>query len=103
MCASEVSDIEANIAPEYDDLLVWAIASREDEGTLRAWRDAFDIETPILIDRDGAVAALYQGTMAFPTGAYPQEWLVGTDGIIEYYANEYEYEALAAVIEAELR
>jgi len=40
--------------------------------------------------------------MAFPTGAYPQEWVVGTDGVIEYYANEYEYEALVSVIEQEL-
>lgn len=40
--------------------------------------------------------------MSFPSGAYPQQWIVGTDGVIEYYANEYEEEALRALIEAEL-
>lgn len=40
--------------------------------------------------------------MAFPTAAYPQEWLIGTDGVIAYYANEYEYGALTTAIEGEL-
>jgi hypothetical protein len=40
--------------------------------------------------------------MAFPTGAFPQEWLIDEDGIIVYYGNEYEYDALVEVIEAEL-
>lgn len=66
------------------------------------WVDAFDIDLPVLLDRDGSVTALYQQTMAFPTGAYPQEWLVGTDGVIEYYANRFEVDALREAIEAEL-
>ncbi len=69
---------------------------------LEAWRDAFDVDFPILADRDHAVAKLYQGSFAFPTGAFPQEWLIGTDGVIEYYGNEYEYSTLAELIEAEL-
>ena len=82
--------------------MVWAIASREREEAVRDWAETFDIDIPVLLDGDGSVAALYQATMAFPTGAYPQEWVVGTDGVIEYYANEYEYEALVSVIEQEL-
>lgn len=81
---------------------MWAIASRESEGAVQDWVEAFDITLPVLVDGDGAVTALYQQTMAFPTGAYPQEWLIGTDGVIEYYANEYEPDALRAVIEREL-
>lgn len=82
--------------------MVWAIASREDADTVRQWVDAFDIHVPVLLDPDGAVADQYTQTMAFPTAAYPQEWVIGTDGTIEYYANEFEYEALEEVIVREL-
>lgn len=69
---------------------------------MQRWVDAFDVTLPVLLDRDGSVTALYQQTMAFPTGAYPQEWLIGADGVIEYYANRFEVDALREVIEAEL-
>ena len=81
---------------------MWAIATREDAETVRAWADAFDITLPILLDGDGSVTAQYAQTMAFPTAVYPQEWVIGTDGIIEYYANEFEYEALEEVVDGEL-
>lgn len=69
---------------------------------MQRWVDAFDVTLPVLLDRDGSVTALYQQTMAFPTGAYPQEWLIGADGVIAYYANRFEVDALREVIEAEL-
>lgn len=81
---------------------MWAIATREPQEQVQRWVDAFDITLPVLLDVDGTLTELYEQTMAFPTGAYPQEWLVGTDGTIEYYANELEYDALVDVIEAEL-
>ena len=82
--------------------MVWAIATHEDEDTVRRWVEDFDISLPVLLDRDGAVSSQYQSTMAFPTGAYPQEWLIGTDGVIEYYSNEYQVDELRARVEAEL-
>ena len=82
--------------------MVWAIATREDEDGVRRWAEAYGITLPVLLDTDGAVTALYEQTMAFPTGAYPQEWLIGTDGTIEYYANELELDALVALVEREL-
>ena len=69
---------------------------------MRSWAESFGITLPVLLDLDGSVSAQYEGTMAFPTGAYPQEWLIGTDGVIEYYSNEYEYDTLVDLIEAEL-
>lgn len=81
---------------------MWAVATREDADRLRDWAEYFAIDLPILDDADGTVSALYQGTMSFPTGAYPQQWLIGTDGVIEYYANEYYHDALVEVIEREL-
>ena len=81
---------------------MWAIASNESREQVQRWVDAFDITLPVLLDVDGSVADLFETSMAFPTGAYPQEWLIGTDGVIEYYSNELEYDALVAIIEAEL-
>jgi peroxiredoxin len=83
-------------------VVVWGIATRESAEEVREWAELFDIDIPLLLDADGAVSALYQGTMAFPTGAYPQEWLIGTDGVILHYANEFEVDVLIALIEAEL-
>ncbi len=82
--------------------MVWAITTRENAETVQRWADAFDITLPILLDSDGSVTQDYEQTMAFPTGAYPQEWLIGTDGVIEYYSNELEIDELTELIEAEL-
>lgn len=82
--------------------MVWAITTRENAETIQRWADAFDITLPILLDSDGSVTQDYEQTMAFPTGAYPQEWLIGTDGVIEYYSNELEIDELTELIEAEL-
>lgn len=81
---------------------MWAIASNEPDEQVQRWVDAFDITLPVLLDADGSVKALYETTMAFPTGAYPQEFLIDADGTIVYYANELEHDALVSVIEAEL-
>lgn len=45
---------------------------------------------------------LYPVAEAFPSAAYPQIWVVGTDGNIAYVANLLDYDAITAVIEAEL-
>lgn len=82
--------------------MVWAISTREDADTVARWADSFDITLPVLLDSDGSVTREYEQTMAFPTGAYPQEWLIGTDGVIEYYSNELEYDELRELIEREL-
>lgn len=82
--------------------MVWAISTRESEAQVQRWAETFDITLPVLLDSDGSVTEDYQQTMAFPTGAYPQEWLIGTDGVIEYYSNELEYDALVEIIEREL-
>lgn len=81
---------------------MWAITTRESAELVQRWVDTFDVGLPVLLDLDGSVTALYDNTFAFPTGAYPQEWLIGTDGTIELYANELEYDALVEAIEREL-
>lgn len=74
----------------------------ESPEALAAFRDAFAVEMPILVDEGGKVQALYQQEMAFPTAAYPQQWLIGADGDIVYVNNELEVDGLIAALEAEL-
>ena len=57
---------------------------------------------PILLDPGGATRKQYEMVNAFPTAAYPQQWLIGVDGTIVFFNNELEHEALTNAIEAEL-
>ena len=82
--------------------MVWAIADQDTVQALEQFRDFFDVGIPILPDEDGLVHADYTQTSAYSSAAYPQEWLVGTDGNIAYVANALEYDALVAAIEGEL-
>jgi len=57
---------------------------------------------PILLDTNGAVNAAYQQLMAFPTAAYPQDWIVGNDGTIIYKNNAFELDAMEQAIQSQL-
>lgn len=83
-------------------LAVWAISTGEEAETVQTWSDNLGLNLPILLDSDGAVSALFDQTAAFDGAIYPQEFLIGTDGVIEYYANRFDVDALRAAIEAEL-
>ena len=74
----------------------------DDGDAARDFAEQLGIEMPILWDEGGAVHALYPIEQAFPSAAYPQEWLIGTEGNIAYVANELDHDALIAVIEREL-
>lgn len=89
-------------AHQAEGAVVWGIASRENPDQVRAWADALGLTFPILMDNDGAVDALYDLEFAFPTGAYPQDFVVGTDGRIVYASNEPDVEAIEAVVLSEL-
>ena len=82
--------------------MVLAIASREDRETLERFRDDLGIEMPILDDADGKVFEEYRLQSPFPTGAYPHDWVVGTDGTFIYYNNRFDAAGIAAAVEAEL-
>lgn len=81
---------------------MWAIASADPLEEVERFRDALGLELPILYDEGGAVHAEYVQASAFATAAYPQQWVIGTDGNIAWSHNEYEVGELRAVIEAEL-
>lgn len=81
--------------------MVWAVASKErDDGrSTRDFVDRMGITLPVLWDAGGLVHSGYPLSEAFPSAAFPQEWLIGKDGRIEYVANEYDYDALTEAID----
>ena len=89
-------------AHEADGAEVWAIASREDAARVRTYMDNLGVTYPVLIDETGAVDAMYDLAFAFPTGAYPQDFVVGVDGRIVYASNRPDVEAIEAAVVAEL-
>ena len=103
-CSAEVADMEHTIWQAYEDqgVEVWGIASGEDEDTVRSYTERLGVTYPILMDRDGRVFSQYQLRMPFATGAYPQDWVVGTDGVLVYANNRWEPDAMMVVLEREL-
>lgn len=85
-----------------DGVQVWGIATREDAARVRAYTESLGVTYPILLDTTGEVDALYDLAFAFPTGAYPQDFVVGTDGRIVYASNVPDVEAIEAAVVAEL-
>ncbi len=81
---------------------VWAIASNEDRSAVQGFADQLGLELPVLFDEDGAVWGKYVEAGAFPTAPYPQEWLIGRDGVVTYYANELDIDAVEAALETAL-
>ena len=85
-----------------DGAVVWGIATREEASRVRAYADSLGITYPVLLDTTGEVDRLYDLAFAFPTGAYPQDFVVGADGRIVYASNEPDVEAIEAAVVAEL-
>ncbi len=83
--------------------MVWAIASEENnEGAARDFADALGLTMPVLYDAGGVVHADYVLESTVQSAAYPEEWIIGTDGTIVYRASTYDSSAVIATIEDEL-
>jgi len=82
--------------------VVWGIASRENIDQVRSYTSALGLTFPILMDEDGSVNLTYAQQMAFPTAAYPQDWVIGADGVVVYANNRFELEELTTAVEREL-
>ena len=78
---------------------MWAIASREAETQVEAFVDYLDLDLPVLYDGDGSVHAKYNMPMAFPTGAYPQQWIIDTEGKIHSWANRFDADVVTATLD----
>lgn len=82
--------------------MVWGIASRENSLGVQQYVESLGLTFPILLDTTGAVNETYALALAFPTGAYPQDWVIGTDGLVVYANNRFELEEMTTAIEREL-
>ena len=96
--------MQVRIWEAYGDegVRVWGIANREAAETVRGYTEALGLTYPILLDEDGVVQMSYMMQAAFDTAAYPQDWVIGTDGRVAYVNNGYEPDEIAAVVEQEL-
>ena len=88
----------------YKDLgvQVWGIASRENQSTVSNFTKQLGITFPILLDDSGAINDKYQQESAFPSAAYPQDWVIDTEGKIIYINNGYELDSMIDSIELAL-
>lgn len=82
--------------------VVWGITTRERPEQVRSYTESLGIDFPVLLDRDGSVDQLYALQFPFPTGAYPQDYVVGSDGRIVYASNEPDVEAIEDAVAREL-
>ena len=87
---------------EAEGALVWGIATRETRDRVQAYTEALGVTFPVLLDETGEVDRMYDLLFAFPTGAYPQDFVVGTDGRIVYASNEPDVEAIEEAVISEL-
>ena len=104
MCPSEVSDIEHSLWQAYREqgVRVWGIASREPQNVVQTLDEQYGLTFPILLDESGEVNQLYRQDPAFPSAAYPQDWVIGVDGRIVYVNNGFELDAMQTAIDGEL-
>jgi peroxiredoxin len=83
-------------------LIVWGIATFDDDETVVAFTEQMGLTFPVLLDPDGKVYNQYSQNTAFPNTVFPQDWLIGVDGSVIYFSNSYDVQALKAIIETEL-
>jgi len=78
--------------------MVFGIASREPSNSVEQYISHLDVTYPILLDADGSVQAEYQLQDAFPSAAYPKDWIVGPQSTIVYSNNGYELDAMLSAM-----
>ncbi len=91
------------IHEQYADqgVVVWGMVNQEPEDVVESYADALGLTYPILLDEDGEVSRLYDQQFAFPTGAFPKDYVIDVDGRVIYANNEPDVEAIeAAVLDA---
>ncbi len=78
--------------------MVWAIGSQDPYDDLVAFYEHMGITYPVLFDEGARVQRQYEQVRA-RASVYPQDWIIGPDGTVLYVNNEYDAEAMAAIIE----
>ena len=83
-------------------MVVWAIASSDNREDVESYVEQLGLTYPVLIDPGGAVHRDYALESAFPSAAFPQDWVVGNDGRIIYANNGFELDAMVTAVESQL-
>ena len=78
--------------------MVLGIASEDLEEDVQEYVEQLGVTFPVLMDTDGSVHAQYLQQSAFPSAAYPQDWVIGPDSKIVYRNNGYELDAILSVL-----
>jgi len=79
--------------------VVWGVGSQDSYEDIVAFRDRMGVTFPVLYDEGARVQRQYEQVRA-RASVYPQDWLIGPDGTVLYVNNEYDAEAMIALIEA---
>ena len=82
--------------------MVWGIASNDFLEGVTTFVDQMGLTFPILFDEEGATKANYNPGTNFTNSPYPQDWIIGVDGMVAYISNQYDPDTMISVIENEL-
>lgn len=85
-----------------EGLVLWGIASEDEKGAVVQFVKQLGVQFPVLFDANGKVHEWYEQDYAFSNTVYPQDWLIGVDGTVVHFANQYDATTLIALVEAEL-
>jgi peroxiredoxin len=81
-----------------DGVVLWGLVANESADKVADYGAALGLTFPILIDKTGEVGRLYDQAFAFPTGAFPKDYVIDNDGRVIYAHNEPDVEAIEAAM-----
>lgn len=79
---------------------MWGIGW-DSHDTLADFAEWLGLTYTILVD-DGSISSDYATEMAFPSAAFPQDWVIDRDGTFVYGNNHYELDEIISAIERSL-
>ncbi len=71
----------------------------DSESELERFREQLGIDFPILIDPTGEVHDQWLQDVAFPSAAFPQDWLIDPEGRVAYANNTYEPDEIRGLLD----
>ena len=71
----------------------------DSEAELERFREQLGIDFPPFIDPTGEVHAQWLQDVAFPSAAFPQDWLIDPEGRVAYANNTYEPDEIRALLD----
>ena len=71
----------------------------DSEEELIRFRDDLGIDFPLLLDTTGEVHSGWLQDVAFPSAAFPQDWLIDPEGKVAYANNTYEPDEIRGLLD----